>query len=79
VLNEQRREINKMRWHAVVYYRTEAESDVVDIEHDFEEVGAFEEAIEKGPSFAAIDRIVITYTGSAPAVTLEQAQREDCQ
>ena len=62
------------RWHAVVTYRTR--SGPVDDEHDFEEIGDFEEIIERGPSFGCIERIVITYTGAASRVTVEQAEEE---
>jgi hypothetical protein len=62
-----------MRWHAVVYYRTEAGK--VDVEHDFDEIVDLEQAIEAGPSFLAIDRIVITYQGCAEQLTVEEAER----
>lgn len=62
------------RWHAVVTYL--AEAGPVEVEHDFEEVGDFEEAIERGPSFGCIEQIVITYTGAARRGTIEQAATE---
>ena len=60
-----------MRWHAVVYYRSD--NGPVDVEHDFDEIADLEEAIEAGPHWAAIDRIVITYQGCDEQLTVEQA------
>jgi hypothetical protein len=48
---------------------------MIDVEHDFEEIEDLHDLIEAGPSWCALDRIVITYQGSAGQLTLEQAAK----
>ena len=59
-----------MRWHAIVFYRTDA--GLIEVEHDYDEIGDLHDFIEKGPSFCCIDRIEIRYCGEK--MTIEQSE-----
>jgi hypothetical protein len=61
-----------MRWHATIFYRTDAGS--LDVQHDFEELCELDELVEAGPHWGTIEQIVIKYAGGVEAdLTVEEA------
>jgi hypothetical protein len=62
------------RWLTTIYYRTE--TGLVDVEQHFDELGDIQEWVERGPSFEAIDRIVINYQLGERAKTIAQTETE---
>jgi hypothetical protein len=63
-----------MRWHATVYYRTEA--GTLDVHHDFEEIADLHDLVELGPHWDTIERIEITRVNhiTGPTLTVEQSK-----
>jgi len=60
-----------MRWTAKVTYHTDAGLLVVPF--DFDEIADLDEMIERGPSFATVESIIIRYTLANEALTVEAA------
>ncbi len=48
------------RWKAVVSYRVQSNVTQM-VTHEIEELEELQEIVESGPSFAAVDMILITY------------------
>lgn len=46
-----------MRWHATIFYRTDA--GILDVEHDLEELEDIHDRVEAGPHWDTVDRIII--------------------
>lgn len=68
-------EVNTARWHAVVFYRSEA--GLVDVHHALEELEELQSLVERGPNWDCIERIeIIRAVPPEELMTLEQAQRE---
>jgi hypothetical protein len=64
-----------VRWHAAVHYR--ADAGMVDVHHDLIELEELHDLIERGPHWATIARIEVTYVGlgpDAPETTIETAR-----
>jgi hypothetical protein len=63
----------RIRWHAVVHYRTE--NGAPEVEHDLEELGELHDLIELGPHWDTIARIEILRVNHSTAteLTIEQA------
>lgn len=47
-----------MRWLATIYYRTE--NGTLDVTHDLEELSDIDQAVETGPHWDTIEKVVIT-------------------
>lgn len=64
--------IRRLRWTAVLYYRTEA--GVIDNEVTFDEIADLEAYVERGPDWHALDRIEIRLTHNPmPSLTIEKS------
>ena len=63
--------IDRSRWKATVFYRTE--NGIIDIEHDLEEIEDLQQIVERGPSFQAIEKIEMVYRGTPEKLTVEEA------
>lgn len=61
-----------MRWTAQVTYRTD--NGLLTVPMDFDEIADLDEMIERGPSFQAIDSIVIRYAFSDEKLTVEACE-----
>ena len=61
----------KFRWKATVFYRTAV--GIIDVEHYFNELEMLHDFVEAGPSWQAIEKIEVIYTGLAEKLTVEEA------
>lgn len=62
------------RWHARVTYRTRRGPLIVD--HDVEELYELHDLVERGPDWATIENVYVTYSSNRPSVTVEDALEE---
>ncbi len=63
------------RWAATAHYR--ADSGLIDVTHDLDEIADLHDLVERGPHWDTIDQIVIVRAaaGEPLTLTLEQAER----
>lgn len=65
---------SQIRWSAAVYYATE--NGIVDVMHDLAELEDLHLAVERGPHWDTIDRIVIVRAKKKIAgLTVEAAEK----
>lgn len=63
-----------MRWHATIFYRSEA--GTVDVDHDIEELEELHELVERGPDWNTIEQIIVTLARTTDEdLTIEEAER----
>lgn len=63
--------MSDFRWCAKVLYRTD--NGLIDVEHMFNELEQLHDIVEAGPSWQAIDHIIVVYTGLHEKLTVEEA------
>jgi hypothetical protein len=66
-----------LRWHAVVYYRTEEGTHTVDVHHDLEELEDLHDLVELGPHWDTVERIEVVRINHCTAedLTIEAAKK----
>lgn len=63
-----------MRWHATIFYRSEA--GTVDVDHDIEELEELHDLVERGPDWNTIEQIIVTLARTTDEeLTIEEAER----
>lgn len=68
--------LNEPRWRAEVDYR--ADSGIVTVTHDMEELEELQDLIERGPNFYTIAKMVIYPQGpcASETLTIEESLKE---
>jgi len=60
------------RWHATIFYRSDA--GTVDVDHDFEELEELHDLVERGPDWNTIIQIIVTLARTTDeGLTIERA------